>query len=55
MFSKFDRHMKITAIFSSVLILAVSIAFVANYHAKSFVVKQREGQEDRLPRQKWQK
>ena len=43
MFRKFYRHMRITAIFSLVLILAVSIAFATNYYGTSFVVKKGNG------------
>ena len=43
MFSKFDTPMKFRAIFSLVLILAVSIAFAANYYGTSFVVKKGKG------------
>ena len=43
MYSKFYRHMRITAIFSLVLILAVSIAFATNYYGTSFVVKKGKG------------
>ena len=43
MFTKFDRHMRITVIFSLVFILSMSIAFAANYYGTSFVVKKGKG------------